>query len=112
MKYFTAIYSMPPQGLQEWMAKPEEERKQADQDMKQQWDQWLAEHKDAVQNTIGLGMTKRIAANGIEDASNGLMLSSYVAAESLEEAAEVFKNHPHLQIPGAVIEVMEAKPIS
>jgi hypothetical protein len=103
---------MPPEGLQEWMSKPEEERKQVEGDMKQQWDAWLEAHKDAVQNTIGLGKTKKVTSNGIEDVKNGLMLSSYVAAESLEEAAEIFKDHPHLQIPQAAIEIMETSQIS
>lgn len=103
---------MPADGLSDWMNMSEEERKQAEGDMKQQWDAWLVAHKDAVQNTIGLGKTKKVTASGIEDAKNGLMLTSYVAAESLEEAAEIFKEHPHLQIPGAVIEVMETSQVS
>ncbi len=111
MKYFTALYSMPVDGLNEWMQKPEEERKEGEAEMKREWDEWLAANKDAVQNTIGLGKTKKITSGGIEDARNGLMLSSYVAAESLEAAAEVFKNHPHLKLPGASIEIMEANPI-
>ena len=111
MKNFTAIYMMPVEGLQEWMQKPESERKEAEDKMKQGWDAWLAEHKDAVLNTIGLGKAKKVTSDGIADASNGLMLSSYVQAESAEAAAEIFKNHPHLGIPGASIEVMEANPI-
>jgi hypothetical protein len=103
---------MPAEGLKDWMEMPEEERKKAEGDMKQQWDEWLAAHKEAVQNTIGLGKTKKVTSNGIEDARNGLMLSSYVVAESLEAAAEIFKGHPHLQIPGAVIEVMETSQVT
>jgi hypothetical protein len=102
---------MPVEGLEEWMSKSEEERKEAEGDMKQEWDAWLAAHKDAVQNTIGLGKTKKVTAGGIEDAKNGLMLSSYVAAESLEEAAAIFKDHPHLKLPGAAIEVMETSQV-
>lgn len=98
--------------MNEWMSKPEEERKAAEAAMKTDWDNWLESHKDAVQNTIGLGKTKKVSASGIEDTKNGFMLSSYVAAESLEEAAEIFKDHPHLTIPGATIEVMETIPMS
>ena len=109
MKYFTALYMMPVAGLEAWMGKPEEERKGEEGDLKAQWDSWLAAHKGSVLNTIGLGKTKRISAGGIADAKNGLMLSSYVQAESLEAAAEIFKDHPHLKIPEATIEIMEAK---
>ena len=102
---------MPVEGLEGWMQKPESERKEAEASMRAEWDAWLAANKAAVLNTIGLGKTKKISASGVEDAKNGIMLSSYVAAESLEAAAEIFKNHPHLKIPSATIEVMEANPL-
>jgi hypothetical protein len=109
MKYFTAIYSMPVAGLEGWMSKPESERKDAESAMRADWDAWLTEHSSSVLNTIGLGNTKRVSASGIEDAKNGMMLSSYVQAESLEAAAEIFKTHPHLTLPGATIDIMETK---
>lgn len=34
MKYFTALYMMPVEGLDAWMQKPEEERKSAEETMK------------------------------------------------------------------------------
>jgi hypothetical protein len=108
MKHFTAIYQMPVAGLEAWMAKPEAERKGEEESLKGEWDAWLAAHKDSVLNTIGLGKTRRVSAEGISDAKNGMMLSSYVAAESAEAAAELFRDHPHLTIPGAFIDVMEA----
>ena len=111
MKHFTVLYIAPVNTLDEWMKKPEAERKAAEATMQQEWGTWLSEHKDAVLNTISLGVTKRVSQNGIEDTRNGLMLSSYVAAESLEAVAELFKNHPHLGIPGATIEIMEARPL-
>lgn len=112
MKNFTVIYQMPVEGLEAWMAKPEEERKEAEAKMREDWDTWLASHKDSVLNTIGMGKTKRVTDAGVEDSKNGMMLSSYVQAESLEDAANIFKDHPHLGIPGAFIEVMEANPLS
>ncbi len=111
MKHFSVLYSMPVAGLDEWMKKSPDERKAAEASLKGEWDAWLKEHSGAVQNTIGLGKTKRVTAKGIEDAKNGIMLSSYVEAESSEAAAELFKDHPHLKIPGAVIEIMEANPL-
>ena len=109
MKHFTAIYIASVDTLDEWMKTPEAERKAAEEKMQQEWGTWMSEHKDAVLNTISFGKTKRVSQNGIEDTRNGMMLSSYVTAESLEEAAEIFKNHPHMGIPGATIEVMEAR---
>jgi hypothetical protein len=112
MKHFTAIYMMPVQGLEDWMSKPEEERKVAEDKMKADWDLWLEANKESVLNTIGLGKTKRATAEGITDATNGMMLSSYVQAESVEAVSELFKNHPHLGIPGAFIDIMEANQMS
>src|ERR1700743_1559708 len=111
MKNFTAIYKMPVAGLDAWMQKPESERKDAEAKVRGEWDAWIAAHKDSVLNTVGLGKTKEVSAQGVTDTKNGVMLSSYVAADSLEAAADIFKDHPHLQLPGATIEVMEAFPM-
>lgn len=111
MKNFTALYIAPVTALDEWMKIPEAERKATEEKMKQDWDTWMAAHKDSVLNTIACGKTKKVSANGVEDTRNGIMLSSYVAAESLEAAADLFKDHPHLGIPGATIEVMDVRPM-
>ncbi len=108
MKYFTVLYKMPVEGLAEWMKRPEEERHAEEVSLKKEWDMWLEAHKDVVQKTIGLGKTKQVSQEGIKDIQNDLMLSSYVAGESTEAVAELFMDHPHLKIPGATIEVMEA----
>lgn len=112
MKTFTVLYQMPVAGLEAWMQKPESERKSMETEMKQDWDAWLEAHKDLVKNTIGLGTTTRISAAGASPAKNGLMLSSYVMAESVEEVVAIFKDHPHLKIPEATIDIMEAKPMT
>lgn len=111
MKHFTVLYKMPVEGLESWMQKPEAERKEAEAAMKGAWDAWLKGHAGSVLNTIGLGVTKEVSAHGVKDTKNGLLLSSYVQAESLEEAAKLFMGHPHFDIPGATIEVMEARPL-
>lgn len=111
MKNFMVLYEMPVAALQEWMQKPEADRKSEEEKMKSEWDAWLAGRAGSVLNTIALGKAKRVTAQGIEDASNDMMLSSYVQAESAEAAAALFKNHPHLSLPGASIEVMETRPL-
>lgn len=95
--------------LEEWMKKPEAERKDEETKMKTEWDAWVDAHKDAILNTIALGKTKRVSATGIEDVKNDMMMSSYVQGESAEAVAELFKDHPHFTIPGATIEIMEAR---
>ena len=105
------LYEMPVEGLDAWMQKPEAERKDEENKMKADWDAWLASHKDMVLNTVALGKTKKVSQSGVEDTRNGLMLSSYVQAESADAAAAIFINHPHLGIPGATIEVIETRPM-
>ncbi len=97
---------MPHAGLDEWMKLPEDERKAQETQMKNEWDAWMASHKDAVGETAGVGKPKRVSKEGTVDARNDLMMYSFVEAESAEAAAKMFEGHPHFGIPGATIEVM------
>jgi hypothetical protein len=99
----------PASTMEAWMKKPEAERKEGEAKMKTDWDAWMAAHKDAVLNTIALGKTKRVSASGVEDIKNDMMLSSYVQGESAEAVAGMYKDHPHFDIPGATIEIMETR---
>jgi hypothetical protein len=105
MKFFVT-YQMPHQGLDAWMQLPEEERKKQETEMQSEWNAWMAEHKDAITETAGVGKPKRITSEGVTDARNDLMMYSFVEAESIEAATEMYTNHPHFGIPGASIEVM------
>lgn len=109
MKYFSAFYLMPVSELDAWMQKPAEEREPVETEFKQKWDAWAAAHKDSVLKTISIGKTKLVTSNGIEDTRNEMMMSSYVQAESLEAAADIFKDHPHLEMPGGRIEIVETR---
>lgn len=97
---------MPHTGMDEWMKIPEEERKVQEQQMESEWNAWMESHKDSITESAGVGKPKRVTAGGIEDARNDIMMYSFVEASSLEDAAEMFKDHPHFGIPGAWIEVM------
>jgi hypothetical protein len=105
MKYFVT-YQMPHTALDQWLQIPEEERKARELQMQSEWNAWLESHQDSISETSGVGKPKRITSEGIEDSRNDIMMYSFIEAESLEAAAEVFKNHPHFGIPGAWVEVM------
>ena len=50
----------------------------------------------------------RVDAKGASDTKNGIGGYSIVQAENAEAATKLFgKDHPHLQIPGAWVEVIE-----
>lgn len=77
------------------------------------WDAWTEAHKDAlVGETAALGKTKIVSTDGVVDAKNDIMMYTIVEAESPEAAAEIFKDHPHFQIPESTIEVMKCTPLS
>lgn len=97
---------MPHSGLDEWMKLPEDERKAQEVKMQSDWNAWMAEHTDVVTDTAGVGKPKKVTESGVEDSRNDIMMYSFVEAESLEAAAEIFEGHPHFGIPGAWIEVM------
>jgi hypothetical protein len=59
-----------------------------------------------------LGKTKRVDLNGASDTKNDVGGYSVVQAETHDGAAKIFgKDHPHLQMPGAWIEIIEIMPI-
>jgi len=88
------------------MKLPEEERKAQEQQMQSEWNAWMAEHKASIIETAGVGKPKRITSAGIEDSRNDIMMYSFIEAESLDVAAQLFENHPHFGIPNGWIEVM------
>lgn len=103
---FLVTYQMPHTGLDAWMQIPEEKRKEQEVQMETQWNAWMGKHKGVIGETAGVSKPKRVTANGVEDSRNDIMMYSFVEADSLEAAAEMFKDHPHFGIPGGWIEVM------
>jgi hypothetical protein len=105
MKFFVT-YQMPHSGLDEWIKLPEAERKAQEVQMQNEWNAWMAAHANVITETAGVGKPKRVTKGSVEDSRNDIMMYSFIEAESLEAAAELFKDHPHFGIPGAWIEVM------
>lgn len=96
-----------------WNALPQEEQQAKMQEGMAAWKAWMEKHQSAIV-TIGgpLGKTKRISENGVEDVSNDLNAFTVVRADSPEQAASLFENHPHFALfPGEAIEVMPVMPI-
>ncbi len=106
---FMALYLIPADVMANWVQTDEKTRKAAEEKMKAEWDKWTADHKNMILLTAACGKTKQVKASGISDTKNDICLYSLIEAESHEAAAEVFKNHPHLQIPKASIEVMAVR---
>jgi hypothetical protein len=77
------------------------------------WGNWMDTHKASIVATGGpLGKTKRTSSDGVTDTRNAMTGYVVVQAESQEEAARMFENHPHFTIfPGDSVEIMECLPI-
>lgn len=107
MKKFLAVYLAPAEGMEEWAKTDPAITKPAEEKMKAEWDVWMKEHSSMLSGvTAGIGKTKRVTKEGVTDTKNDMMLYSVIEAKSHEEAAAIFENHPHLEIPNASIEIM------
>ena len=87
---------------------PEQQRKGMEA-----WMKWMGQNQAAlIDGGAPLGRSKRVDAQGVSDTRNSLGGYSIVQADSAEAAAKMFgSDHPHLQMPGAWIEVVEIRPV-
>ncbi len=106
MKKFMVLYMANAADFEKMMKKstPEQQKKGMEG-----WMKWMGDHKASlVDGGAPLGKTKRVDAKGVSDAKNGIGGYSIVQAENAEAATKLFgKDHPHLQIPGSWVEVIE-----
>ncbi len=112
MKKFLVLFLTPIEVMEGWMKTSPEERKTLEAKMKDEWDAWMKNNADSfVEEPAGAGKTKIVTGAGIADARNDVMMWGIVQAASPDQAALVFKDHPHLQIPESSIELMEINPL-
>jgi len=110
MKKFMALYMASGPEFEKMMknSTPEQRKKGMDA-----WMKWMnANRASIVEGGAPLGKTKRVDSHGASDTTNEVGGYSVVQAESHDAATKLFgKDHPHLQMPGAWIEIMEIMPI-
>ncbi len=110
MAKFLVLYLAPHAVVDEWMKTPPEKRKAEEEKMMGEWKKWMSEHASVFADQgAGVSRPKRIDAKGTSDGRNDIMLYAIVNADSLDAAARMFQNHPHLGIPQSSIEVMALK---
>jgi hypothetical protein len=75
----------------------------------QAWMKWMGDHQASiVDGGAPLGKSKRVDAKGTSDTRNELGGYSIVQADSADAAAKLIgKEHPHLMMPGAWVEIVE-----
>ncbi len=113
MKNYLAVFLGSPEAMANYMTMDPEKRKENDKRGMEGWMKWATDNKASILNMGSpLGKTKRIDKNGVSDTKNEMGAWTVVQAESQEEAAKLFLNHPHFMIfPGERVEVMECLPI-
>lgn len=113
MKNYLAVFMGSPEAMKNYVAQDEATRKSNDKRGFDAWMKWTQDHKgDIVGMGSPLGKTKKVSKAGIEDFKNEMGAWCVVQANSHEEAAKMFENHPHFTVfPGDRVEVMEMLPI-
>ena len=115
MKNFLAIYigSQSSPGRANWDKLDEAARKDRMGAGIEAWGNWMNTHKESIVVTgTPLGKTKRTSSSGVADTRNNMTGYVVLQAETHEEAARMFENHPHFAIfPGESVEIMECLPI-
>jgi len=113
MKKFLAVDLGSSAAMNTWKELPEAERKEKEKVGMGAWSKWAEDNKKSiVDQGAPPGKTKRVTKEGISDIKNEMGAYNVVEAESHEEAAKLFENHPHFTMfPGEAVEVMEYLPI-
>ena len=110
-KKFLVLYLVPGKVMADWAKTDPATRKPAEEKLKADWGRWMGEHAKMHTLTEAAGKTKAVAAGGITDVTNDIMLCSIVEAESHDAAAKAFAQQPHLTIPQSSNQVMEVRSI-
>ncbi|MDE2213151.1 MAG: hypothetical protein KGJ34_01270 [Patescibacteria group bacterium] len=109
MKKYFVVYRVPTASMDNWMktTDPKTRKEQMDKLMSDMA-QWTKKHSASLtEQGAPLGKTKSVTSNGITDTRNDLNYYTIVEASSHEEAAKLFADNPHLQIPTSSIDVMD-----
>lgn len=104
MKKFLVLYMAPLAEMEKMMQNSTPEQMKEGMD---EWTAWVDQHSEIVDIGAMLGKNKRVRSDGVSDERNDIGGYSFVEAESQEAAAEIFKDSPHFQVPGAYVEIME-----
>ena len=110
MRKFMVLYMASKAELEKMMKNSTPEQQQKGMEA---WMKWMNENKTSlVDGGAPLGKTKRVDSNGASSTKNEIGGYSVVQAESHDAATKIFgKDHPHLQVPGAWIEIVEIMPV-
>ena len=108
MPRFLAVYTMKPEDLAAFRARPKSEQEAVDKVGLKAWEEWRERNAAAIVATdVMVGKTRRVTKSGIGDAHNQIAGFLIVEAADIAAAAGLFQVHPHITVfPGDGIDVM------
>lgn len=108
MPRFVAVYTMKPEDLAGFRARPKSEQEAIDNVGLKAWKEWDKRNASAIVATdVMVGRTKRVTRSGIADAQNQIAGFLVIEAADIAAAADLFQDHPHITIfPGDGIDIM------
>jgi hypothetical protein len=108
LKRFVVLYNSSI-SAQEQMANSTPEQRQAGMEA---WMAWAQNAGDAIVDLgAPLQAANRVSGNGVAQSDSQASGYSLLQGNSAEEIDGLLKEHPHLQMPGASIDVLEALPV-
>mgnify|MGYP001154402612 CR=1 FL=1 len=95
---------------------PAEDNMQSDpEEMKGVMDAWMRWGEQCGEGLVDMGSpvgkSKKVDNEGTSESSRMIAGFSILQAENMDEAMKMLEGHPHLQMPGAEIEVHEFLPL-
>ena len=109
MSKFFLLYLAPVSAIEQMMSNSNPEQMKAGMDA---WMEWMKKHEKAIVDMgAPLGKTKRVTATSVASVRNEVTGYTIVEAESHDAAAALLVGHPHLNMPGAYVDVLSVTPI-
>ncbi|MEZ5845101.1 MAG: YciI family protein [Hyphomicrobiaceae bacterium] len=108
MPRFVAVYTIKPEDVVAFRARPRSEQEAIDSTGLKAWKEWNERNADAiVAADVMVGRTRRVTQSGIADAQNQIAGFVIIEAADIDAAACLFQDHPHITVfPGDGIDVM------
>jgi hypothetical protein len=108
MPRFVAVYTMRPEDVAAFRARPKSEQDAIDKVGLKAWEEWSRRNAAPIVATdVMVGKTRRVTKSGIAEAQNQIAGFLIVEAADIAAAAGLFQDHPHITVfPGDGIDVM------
>ena len=108
MKKFLVLYKAPIASFEQMLKATPEQQKAG----MEAWMTWSRKAGSAIVDLgAPLGKTLKVTPSGPAPTQNDLGGYSVLQGESKEALADTLKGHPHFQVPGGTIEVVEIMPM-